>query len=342
VTVPTAASRPNGATVCQGTDANFSSTASGTGPFGYQWTLDGVAVGSNESTLTVNTASLPVGDHVVGLTVNGECGFAIKSAMLSVQPVTSASGPTDTTACLDQDVSFATVASGTEPFSWQWTLDGNAVGTNGPSLTVQTAGLSLGDHAVDVVVSGPCGSAVTNSARLTVQTSFGSKGPEAVSVCHGADANLLTTASGSGPFTYQWSLDGGSVGTNGPGLTVPTVGLALGDHAVQVIVSGQCAGVVGVVTNATTLSVEAAPPNVTCSAVPGASADGNCQATVPNVMGGVSVSEGCSGAGSITLSQSPEAGTLVGLGTHTITVTATDAATNSATCTTTFTVTDTT
>src|SRR5437870_9080283 len=79
-----------------------------------------------------------------------------------------------------------------------------------------------------------------------------------------------------------------------------------------------------------------------CSAAPGASADGNCQAAVPNVMGGVSVSDACSGAGAITLSQSPAAGTLVGLGTHTITVTAADAATNSATCTTTFTVSDTT
>src|SRR5213075_1028678 len=47
-----------------------------------------------------------------------------------------------------------------------------------------------------------------------------------------------------------------------------------------------------------------------------------------------------SGTNGITLSQSPAAGTLVGLGVHVITVTATDAATNSATCTTTFTVTD--
>jgi hypothetical protein len=59
---------------------------------------------------------------------------------------------------------------------------------------------------------------------------------------------------------------------------------------------------------------------------------------VPNVMGGVSVSDNCSGASAITLSQSPAAGTLVGIGTHTITVTATDAAGNSATCTTIFTV----
>src|SRR5439155_36850 len=79
-------------------------------------------------------------------------------------------------------------------------------------------------------------------------------------------------------------------------------------------------------------------PTVICSAVPGASADTNCQAAVPNVLGGVSASDSCSPTNAITLSQSPAAGTLVGLGTNTITVTATDEAGNSATCTTTFTV----
>src|SRR5207247_3578178 len=54
----------------------------------------------------------------------------------------------------------------------------------------------------------------------------------------------------------------------------------------------------------------------------------------------VTASDNCSGAGSITLAQSPTAGTMVGLGAHTITVTATDAAGNSASCTTSFTVTD--
>src|SRR5204863_4497874 len=81
-------------------------------------------------------------------------------------------------------------------------------------------------------------------------------------------------------------------------------------------------------------------PTVVCSPVPGASADANCQAAVPSVMSGVSVSDACSAPSAIILSQSPTAGTMVGLGTHTITVTATDAAGNSASCTTTFTVTD--
>jgi hypothetical protein len=81
---------------------------------------------------------------------------------------------------------------------------------------------------------------------------------------------------------------------------------------------------------------------VSCSAVPLASADGTCQAAVPNVSGHVTVSDSCSGTNAITVTQSPAAGTLVGLGTNTITVTATDEAGNSAICTTTFTVSDTT
>ena len=77
---------------------------------------------------------------------------------------------------------------------------------------------------------------------------------------------------------------------------------------------------------------------VNCPTVPGASADANCQAAVPNILSGVTVSNGCATVGTITLSQSPVAGTLVGVGPHPITVTATDVAGNSASCTTTFTV----
>src|SRR5207237_8183587 len=79
-----------------------------------------------------------------------------------------------------------------------------------------------------------------------------------------------------------------------------------------------------------------------CPVQTSASADGTCEAVGPNVLGGVTSSDSCSGTNGITLVQSPAAGTLVGLGVNTITVTATDGACNSATCPTTFTVTDTT
>src|SRR5262249_56088118 len=93
----------------------------------------------------------------------------------------------------------------------------------------------------------------------------------------------------------------------------------------------------------TTFTVnDTTPPSVSCPAGTSASADGTCQGVVPNVLGGVTVSDNCSGAAQITVSQSPAAGTLVGLGPHTITVTAGGGGNNSAGCTTAFTVNDTT
>src|SRR5438874_11936469 len=116
--------------------------------------------------------------------------------------------------------------------------------------------------------------------------------------------------------------------------------VSLGSHTITVTAT-DAAGNSATCTTVFTVTDTTAPP-VNCSAIPSASADGSCQAAVPNVLSGVNVSDHCSPTRRSSDLQSPAAGTLVGLGTHTITVTATDAATNSATCTTIFTVTDTT
>jgi F0F1-type ATP synthase assembly protein I len=80
-------------------------------------------------------------------------------------------------------------------------------------------------------------------------------------------------------------------------------------------------------------------PSITAPAPTSASAGPNGQAAVPNVLAATSANDNC---GPITLSQSPVAGTLVGVGVHTITITATDSNGNTSTATTSFTVNDTT
>src|SRR5204862_611255 len=75
---------------------------------------------------------------------------------------------------------------------------------------------------------------------------------------------------------------------------------------------------------------------------PAASADGVCQATVPDVLSSVTGSNSRTAPRRNSRSDVRAAELIVGLGAHVITVTATDAAGNSATCTTTFTVSDTT
>ncbi len=146
--------------------------------------------------------------------------------------------------------------------------------------------------------------------------------------CEAVTPNLLSAVKvidGCGEITLSQSPEAGTL-------------VGLGPHTITVMAT-DAAGNSATCTT-TFMVTDNTAPTVNCSAVAGASADGNCQAAVPNVMSGVTVSDGCTAAGSITVSQSPAAGTLVGLGTHAITVTATDAAGNSATCTTSFTVTD--
>jgi probable HAF family extracellular repeat protein len=65
--------------------------------------------------------------------------------------------------------------------------------------------------------------------------------------------------------------------------------------------------------------IVAVPSSVTVSV------DSNCQALVPNVLGDVTVTDNCTPANLVVKSQSPAAGTVVGKGTYTLTVTATDA-----------------
>ncbi len=86
--------------------------------------------------------------------------------------------------------------------------------------------------------------------------------------------------------------------------------------------------------------IDTQPPVISCPAGVTAQTGAGCEASVPDLISSVTASDNCGAGGALTVTQSPAAGALVGLGTHTITVTATDAAGNSATCTTTLTVVD--
>lgn len=93
---------------------------------------------------------------------------------------------------------------------------------------------------------------------------------------------------------------------------------------------------------ATVTVVDSTPPVITssCPATASATADANCQAAVPNVTAGVTATDNCTPAGSLVITQSPAAGSLVSKGVTSIVVSVRDQAGNTSTCTTTFTVSD--
>ena len=89
---------PPDQTVCNGSDAHFSTTASGTGPFHYVWKLDGSVFNGDSPSITIPTGSLSSGNHTVEVTTTGACGSATQTAILSVNsgtPVITLSKTTD-------------------------------------------------------------------------------------------------------------------------------------------------------------------------------------------------------------------------------------------------------
>jgi len=165
--------------VCEGQTATFTTTASGPGPITFVWKkgatvlnngdLGGrvtITSGSNTSTLTITGTVLSDADTYT-VEATGQCNTATQSATLTVNANTYTTDPPDQTVCQGTDAHFSTVASGTGPFSYAWTLDGYPVGGNSPNVTIPTGALPPGNHTVSVTTTGSCGSAM-QTATLTV------------------------------------------------------------------------------------------------------------------------------------------------------------------------------
>jgi hypothetical protein len=248
----TATSDPPDQTVCQGATAAFSTTASGTGPFHYAWTVDGSSFNGDSPNINVPTGSMSIGNHTVSVTTNGTCGSASQTATLTVQENTTTSDPTDQTVCQGANAVFSTTAGGTGPFHYAWTVDGTPTGSDSSSVSVATGSLSVGNHTVAVTTSGACGSA-SQSATLTVQANTTTSDPSDQTVCKGATAAFSTTAGGTGPFHYAWTLDGSPFNGDSASISVPTSSLTVGNHTVAVTTTGAC----GTASQSATLTVQA-------------------------------------------------------------------------------------
>lgn len=254
----TTATDPADQTVCQGAIATFSTTATG-GDLHYAWTLDGSPFNGDSPTINVPTASLSFGTHTVGLTVTGSCGTVTQTATLTVQENTTATDPADQTVCEGDIASFSTTATGGD-LHYAWTVDGSPFNGDSPSISVPTASLAPGAHTIGLTVTGSCGT-VTQTATLTVNAQTATTDPADQTVCQGLDAHFSTTASGTGPFSYAWTLDGSPFNGNSPSITVPTGSLAVGSHTVTVTTTGSC----GTATQTAILTVTSATPVINLS-----------------------------------------------------------------------------
>ena len=212
---PTITMQPQSQAVNKNDTVSFSVTASGTAPLGYQWSLNGTALaGATSSTLTIYTVhSGDTGNYSVVVTnYAGSVTSAVAVLTMNAPPYILTQ-PQSQAVILGQSASFSVVAIGLAPVTYQWSFNG----TNLPNATNSTLTLTSVNTnnagSYQVVLANNQGSVTSSNATLTVYVPpVITSQPQSQGVAQGQNVSFSVVSGGTAPFTYQWYLNGSSLG----------------------------------------------------------------------------------------------------------------------------------
>ncbi len=255
---------PPGATICGGAQTFCAGVGSGTGPFSYQWQLNGQDIAG--ATGSCFNATQP---GTYRCYVWNACSAATPSVTPSATLTVNAAPqittqPSGATRCVGQSWTVCVGASGTPAPAYQWRKFGVPIpGATSSCYTIPSVTqANTGDY--DCVVTNSCGSVTSAVATLTVNT-YPSINPQPNNqvTCAGGTASFSVGASGTAPLSYQWRrgttnlANGGRIsGANSPTLTI--TGVVPGDAGsdYNCLVTNSCGNTPS---NNATLTVNAAP-----------------------------------------------------------------------------------
>jgi Immunoglobulin I-set domain len=135
-----------------------------------------------------------------------------------------------------QPATFSVAATGTAPLTYQWFMNGAAVGTNSNTFAIAQAAVSQTAAQIYVNVSNSAGTTKSSTVSLTVTSAATAptitQQPASISVTVGQAASFSVTATGTAPLTYQWFMNGTKVGTNSNSYSI--VQTASGQNGAQI------------------------------------------------------------------------------------------------------------
>ena len=283
---PSITAQPADLTACEGTAANFSVTASGSG-LSYQWQVstDGGGTytdisGATSATYSVTAATTLNGYRYRVIVTSASCATPSTSnaAILTVNALPAiTTQPASATLCAGSSVTFTAAATGTAiAYQWQLSTDGGTTftdiaGATSATYSIAATSASQNGYQYHVVVSGTCSPAATsaNATLNVVSPASVTTQPTNTAVCDGANASFSVTGASASIYQWQVSTNGGTSYTNIAGATSATLSLsavttASNGNLYQVLLSNStCTS--PVTSTAAALTVNALP-NVTAQA----------------------------------------------------------------------------
>ncbi len=180
---PVVSTHPQSQSVTIGSNVTFTVAASGTGPFTYQWRLNGAPInGAVNAGYTITSAKTNQAGSYDVLVANALASVFSSNATLTVLPPFSISPqPLSQSVLVGNNATLTAGAVGlgtfTGPFTFQWTFNGATLaGATNTSLSYTNLQLTnSGNYAC--VVGSPLGPITSTNALLTVFNPFTVSGP---------------------------------------------------------------------------------------------------------------------------------------------------------------------
>jgi hypothetical protein len=218
-TLPVITQQPSSASVEEGGVIGFSVVAGGTAPLAYQWQKNGIDIeGAVAATYRITETALNdsgtyrviVSNPLGSVTSNGALLTVTKKPPI-IQKPTVTSSPASKTAIVGDTVTFAVIASGTAPLSYQWQKNGADI-TGAQSAGLTLAAVKPGDSGIyRVIVSNRAGEDTSDNAFLRVlpnvipqEKPVITLHPYSQKVPVGGAASFVVAAAGARPFVFQW------------------------------------------------------------------------------------------------------------------------------------------
>ncbi len=223
---PTIVSQPGGQTNAVGIGTVFSVTATGSQPITYQWFYNGAPLtdggritGSTSNLLSIaNLQTNDTGNYWVVVSNSVNTQTSTVAGMLVFVPPTFVVQPTNQTWTTGQNYSLISLATGTQPITYQWFKNGLPLSDNGHFTGTASNILSVsnvqsadaGTYVVDAYFNNYAAISSNASITVVVPPTITTQ-PRGWSIPLGFPVTLTGGASGTAPVGLQWILNGSPV-----------------------------------------------------------------------------------------------------------------------------------
>lgn len=190
-------------------------TVTGSLPRSYQWKKDGVAiVGATSASYNVSN-STPADSGIYTLTVTNAAGAVTSSSVAvtvapAVAPVLGGL-PAKISLNYGETIYLNPAVYGTTPMTFQWKKNGTAVASGTYSAYSVYSATPADSGSYTVTASNLAGTTTSSPVTVVVQPARPpviNAQPASVTTLAGANVAFAVVASGTGPLTYQWTLNG--------------------------------------------------------------------------------------------------------------------------------------